>query len=882
VVSLKKDQSPVYLDDVDFRNCRFELSSGSSAPCLTVNHDRNPTKIHFDLDEIGNPAFLLLITDYVNRLYSFAHDHGPAKGKLQAFLDFSERTGLARIQWSSILDSSPGAVRGGFGGRQINRESKEASTEVCLLLVATLMLRIEREPQDVDIFKILGGGQSVFLKLHYREPKHAATANKRTGYLTGIVVTLPKITLDEVDEEIKGQILNTGHVFKNPADLLLGNDGPDLQSAFSNASVTIINKNQNIEFHLHNHAWGNKTKNEVNGGFFTSKNTLKISKKIDGTFVTTSLKSSKYNACCAFKIAIHNPDPVSVNYEAPLDFESLIYINPELNEENLLKTLTRLEVSHVDSNAASIAARVANFAAIVRTVVPNNPMGPFVGDVVQLGPVGSDLTSEYSGSLKVPSGSLSLLAQLDSLYSHIARYGFDPINVFWHTVFPLIGCSKSDLFVREKVWKTLANAQVYPKHQGNETLDNRSAQLFLIFGLLSTNHRRYGMALDNRMIWHEFGHLFAYGVTGELELRFTHSLGDSMSAILFDPESSLRGKHRALTLPWKGSALDERTHIPRHQDRSFLWNTLIAEIEQSSSKPAVIANKLGYKCEQASSQTLFRIYRALGGDSSNLEKRLEASDRTLFLLFKTQFEMGSAPLTPCRTPGQFMSSLIVADATTSIFEAKTGPTFSGGLLRKVIEWSFRKQDLRSPLLSPVCLRLKGTKALPVKFDDWVEDEVNATEFPVLYSWDNNASFLDPNVFTIDKALKQIIIKVQALRHKTEPDEPIAVTAYYAELLQFTGPIPDWQINNKGDWTTLETADPILFKSNDVTLEHQIDFKWPNEFVSGKSFAIFVRAECPSDPTCLSILEHYQPKDTLIPIAHLVEVDPALAVAIVMT
>ena len=45
-----------------------------------------------------------------------------------------------------------------------------------------------------------------------------------------------------------------------------------------------------------------------------------------------------------------------------------------------------------------------------------------------------------------------------------------------------------------------------------------------------------GIAADVRVVRHEFSHVLIYAATGGLELDFVHSFGDSLAAVMSDPE----------------------------------------------------------------------------------------------------------------------------------------------------------------------------------------------------------------------------------------------------------------------------------------------------------------------------------------------------------
>src|SRR5262249_7991719 len=85
-----------------------------------------------------------------------------------------------------------------------------------------------------------------------------------------------------------------------------------------------------------------------------------------------------------------------------------------------------------------------------------------------------------------------------------------------------------------------------------------------------------GNATDARTVMHEFCHALLYDRIHAPNLAFSHSAGDSLAAIYFDPDSRLADKYRFLTFPWTSTTLagsleeanarEDKTSI-RRQDR---------------------------------------------------------------------------------------------------------------------------------------------------------------------------------------------------------------------------------------------------------------------------------------------------------------------------
>ncbi len=190
-------------------------------------------------------------------------------------------------------------------------------------------------------------------------------------------------------------------------------------------------------------------------------------------------------------------------------------------------------------------------------------------------------------------------------------------------------------------------------------------------------------AVDPRLVWHEFGHvlLFTRDPRSNGRLPFAHGIGDALAAIHFDPDSAVRGDDslRGLTFPW---FRDYRPHrIARRHDWRFdetqgmIWARL--DLDSRSE----------YQREEVLSSTLFRIYRAFGGDSSSAARRRLASNYVLFLIVQA---IGTAKLEALQGPHELRDLLMAADAGIDRGAFQDIPR---GALQKVIEWAFEEQGL---------------------------------------------------------------------------------------------------------------------------------------------------------------------------------------------
>lgn len=211
----------------------------------------------------------------------------------------------------------------------------------------------------------------------------------------------------------------------------------------------------------------------------------------------------------------------------------------------------------------------------------------------------------------------------------------------------------------------------------------------------------FGIGADKRWLWHEFGHALLVASTGELELRFAHSPGDAMAAIVADPESRLPAHLRSMTFPF--------VFLPRQHNRccsqGWSWTgTMHADLAAVPDHQH--PRRKGYTSEQILSSSLFRLYRIIGGDTEtgppdptgtpDVEERRRASHYALYLVMQAMQLMGDANLQPTSTPARFVHCLRQADRRPGLWQASYLArmyTRVGGTLAKVIRWAFAAQGL---------------------------------------------------------------------------------------------------------------------------------------------------------------------------------------------
>jgi hypothetical protein len=228
---------------------------------------------------------------------------------------------------------------------------------------------------------------------------------------------------------------------------------------------------------------------------------------------------------------------------------------------------------------------------------------------------------------------------------------------------------------------------------------------YTIFALANTDDQKnpIGIAGDWRIALHELlGHGVLYNHISNARFKFAHSAGDSFAAILNDPGS--KAKDRFDTFPWL-VGVEKRRH-DRTAGHGWGWNGKIGLNAFDDT-----LDSLGYNNEQILSSTMFRVYRAIGGDASALADKRFAARMTCHLLLGA---IGSLTVaTSPRDAAHFAAALSKADAAD--WPARR---FSGGAYHKVIRWAFEKQGLYQDADEP---RPNDKEGLPPPVDVYIED-----------------------------------------------------------------------------------------------------------------------------------------------------------------
>lgn len=212
-----------------------------------------------------------------------------------------------------------------------------------------------------------------------------------------------------------------------------------------------------------------------------------------------------------------------------------------------------------------------------------------------------------------------------------------------------------------------------------------------------------------RWSWHEFGHVLIAGATGSLELDFAHSVGDGLGAILCDPQSVLaqetqRPAWRGVTFPWQSIPNRRHDHVAAD---GWSWSGVHA---RPSRFYAGIGghhslNRGGYCSEQLMSSSLFRLYRALGGDAESapgvrdIGWRIIAAEHSVSLIMSAVGILGYSGASVVRTVEDFVDSFKPADKTmlplSTTYQGVTHTRYAG-MAHKVVRWAFEQQGAFPP------------------------------------------------------------------------------------------------------------------------------------------------------------------------------------------
>ncbi|MBL4708878.1 MAG: hypothetical protein JKY48_10620 [Flavobacteriales bacterium] len=241
----------------------------------------------------------------------------------------------------------------------------------------------------------------------------------------------------------------------------------------------------------------------------------------------------------------------------------------------------------------------------------------------------------------------------DGVFRMIAGMGFNMATYFDGTTFPVP--------VDHRGTNNQVNAFASINGTGNGTGRLR-------FGLVNAADP-IGITADRRVVLHEFGHVLLYDHVNDGSFRFAHSAGDSLAAILSDPDSN--APDRFLSFPFVTAG--------RRHDRAigsgWAWGGT--------------NDDRNYGSEQILATTLFRAYRSTGGDDTRAAVQNFASEYMAYLIIGSIGTL--TPATNPNNPEAYATALINADMGTTDYKGHPG-----GAFHKVIRWAFEKQGAYQP------------------------------------------------------------------------------------------------------------------------------------------------------------------------------------------
>lgn len=267
---------------------------------------------------------------------------------------------------------------------------------------------------------------------------------------------------------------------------------------------------------------------------------------------------------------------------------------------------------------------------------------------------------------------------LDRLYGMVDDFGFTVSSYFDGTSFPIPTDHRGEGGV--------VNAHAHGDASGDGMGRYR-------FGLCDSGSGcDVGIAADARVVIHEFGHALLWDHVDSPNFGFAHSPGDGLAAILNDPGTVMGDRFE--TFPWEG--------VNRRHDRDPTSGWAWGGSNHNSQ----------YRGEQILSTTLFRAYRATGGDAPSERVQRFAARYMAYLIIRAVGSLSSTTT----DPDDFATALMDADLGTADFEGHPG-----GAFHKVVRWAFEKQGLYEPPDTPSPASPTDAEGDPPAVDVFVDD-----------------------------------------------------------------------------------------------------------------------------------------------------------------
>ena len=326
-----------------------------------------------------------------------------------------------------------------------------------------------------------------------------------------------------------------------------------------------------------------------------------------------------------------------------------------------------LEGEYVQINTETLAPFVPNPRVSLAGAAPNPP----------------DFTADVSSD-PVAFTAVSAYYHFTMIFGLMERLGFgDVMETYFHR------STAAPILIDPDGTDGAVNALVFG-NSGSNGVEK------IVFGPMQPGNSQAGKGVGNasdiRVVLHEFCHTLLFAQLGAPNFGFAHSAGDSLAAILCDPDSALRGDKtlRFQTFPWIASANQDIKKVRYHggdvDGRGDMEEWGWRGTRYSSDKS-------GYVREQILSMTMFHIYRALGGDSNDVEKRRLAALYTVYLLIKAISLFPSSGNLHSDDATVLAEHMIEADVRGGKLKSDFFSQIRGGCAHKVIRWGFEKHGL---------------------------------------------------------------------------------------------------------------------------------------------------------------------------------------------
>jgi hypothetical protein len=230
-----------------------------------------------------------------------------------------------------------------------------------------------------------------------------------------------------------------------------------------------------------------------------------------------------------------------------------------------------------------------------------------------------------------------------------------------------------------------------------------------------------GRSVDKWVHWHEVGgHGILWDHVHKGTFGFAHSAGDALAAFQNDPESQLRAvPERFQYAPFRTS----NRWFNRDVADGWGWGG-VKDLRMGVNG----INDGGYQSEEILATTLFRLYRSLGGDAEDVNKRWEAARVATYLVLNAVGKL--SPGTNPPDPDGFYNTLVDADA-----DDWTREGWAGGAYNKVIRWAFEKQGL---FQAPKETFLTTQAGAPPAVDLYIDDGRGGEYQYIQAHWNNGS------------------------------------------------------------------------------------------------------------------------------------------------